>query len=325
MKRLDTFNRLSNLSFKDGLPKIEKLRLMADVLWERIKYGTEIQDYFQYEFFKLKNRERRNYMTLTKLRYIMRMCNDPSKRIIFDDKALFNQTFSDYLYRDWLDLTVASYQEFEDFIRKHPLFFVKARMGMFGKHAGKYVAGEHGGTAGIQVLYKDLQEKGCLVEELISQHPLLENFNNSSVNTLRIVTLLSSEKKLKIMSAVLRIGRAGKTVDNFHYFGIAATVDVDTGIVNSPGIDREFKRYIVHPDSKEQIIGFRIPSWDKAVDLISRAALEVPEVRYIGWDVAIDSNGKAQLIEGNYGADPDITQIPCRVGKWPEFEKEIKK
>lgn len=148
-------------------------------------------------------------------------------------------------------------------------------------------------------------------------------FNSSSVNTLRMVTLLCADGKPKVVVGVLRIGRAGKTADNFHHYWITTTIDVENGIVNAPGIDREFKRYIVHPDSGEQIIGFNIPCWDKATELVRQAALVIPEVRYVGWDVAIDSDGNTQLIEGNYGADPDVTQMPCREGKWPAFRKEL--
>lgn len=73
---------------------------MMDVLWERLRYKTEMQDYFQYEFYKLKNSERRQYMTFTKLRYTMKACNDPSKRSLFDDKVLFKQVFADYTNRE---------------------------------------------------------------------------------------------------------------------------------------------------------------------------------------------------------------------------------
>lgn len=323
MGRLDTFNRLSKLSFHRDLSGFEKAGVMLDVLWERLKYGTEIQDYFQYEFFNLKNRERRKYMTFSKLRETMHTCNDQSKREVFDDKALFNEMFSEYLYRDWLDVTTASFAEFQTFARKHGSFFAKARSGMFGKNAGRFDLDANSTEAQEKALYEQLKENGCIIEQLIAQHPLLERFNKSSVNTLRIVTLRCSDGKPKVMAGVLRIGRAGKTADNFHHYGIAATIDVEHGIVNSPGIDREFTRYIVHPDSGEKIIGFEIPSWDKVVDIVSRAAMVVPEVRYVGWDVAIDSDGNTQLIEGNYGADPDVTQMPCREGKWPAFRKEL--
>lgn len=325
MRRWDTFNHLAQLSFHRPLSAGEKTVLIMDLMWERLKYGTEIQDYFQYEFFNLKSRERRKYMTFSKLRYTMKICNDPTKREEFDDKAVFNNTFSEFLYREWLDVTTASFDQFKEFVQKHPAFFAKARSGMFGKDAEKYDVDSHRSEVETKALFAKLKRNGCIIEQLISQHPLLEKYNKSSVNTLRVVTLRCADGNPKVMAGVLRIGRAGKTADNFHHNGIAATIDVATGIVNSLGIDREFKRYVIHPDSGEKIIGFVIPSWDKVVDIVSRAAMVVPEVRYIGWDVAIDAEGNAQLIEGNYGADPDVTQMPCRTGKWLQFKQEVEK
>lgn len=319
MSRLDTFNRLAKLSFGDKLTTGEKVKLMADVLWERLFYKTEIQDYFQYEFYKLRNAERRTYMTFSKLRYTMSVCNDFSKRNVFDDKALFNRTFADYIHRDWLDATEATFNEFKEFIEKHPMFFAKARSGMFGKNAGKYDSRDRD----PKELYEQLRKDGCLVEELIAQHEELKEFNPDSVNTMRVVTLFCADGQPKVMGGVLRIGRKGKSADNFHHHGLAATIDVDSGIVNAPAIDRGFKRYIIHPDSKKQIIGFNVPAWDKVTDLVKKAAKVEPSVRYVGWDVAVDDKGNVQLIEGNFGADPDVTQMPCRIGKWPLFEKEI--
>src|SRR5699024_8847509 len=141
MGRIDTFNRLLELSFQKPLPAVVKIGLMVDICWERLWYGTEMQDYFQYEFYNLKNRERSKYMTFSKLRYTMHIYNINQKLIIFDDKTLFNQQFREYLYRDWLDVTTASFDQFQKFVDKHPVFFSKARSGMFGKYAGKYDTG----------------------------------------------------------------------------------------------------------------------------------------------------------------------------------------
>lgn len=324
MGRFNTFNHLAQLSFHRDLSVMEKIGLMIDVLWEHVRYGTEIQDYFQYEFFNLKNKERRNYMTFSKLRYTMRICNDLDKREIFDDKALFNKTFKEFLNRDWLDITSATFEEFQEFIGKHPMFFAKARTGMFGKYAGRYEADTHKTETETRQLFEQLKTNSCIIEQIITQHPTLKKFNETSVNTLRVVTLRCADGNPKVMAGVLRIGRKGKTADNFHHYGIAATIDVATGIVDSWGIDREFKRYLIHPDTGERIIGFEIPSWDKVVDIVSRAAMVVPEVRYVGWDVAVDGAGNVQLIEGNFGADPDVTQMPCRIGRWPLFDCELK-
>ena len=218
MKRIDTFNRLLALSFREQLPINVKIMMMIDVLWERLRYGTEIQDYFQYEFYKLKNRERRNYMTFSKLRYTMQVCNDPKKRDIFDNKALFNYKFGKHLCRDWLDLTTASFNQFLVFTKKHPEFFAKARSGMFGKNAGRYDVSTYRTQDETEILFERLKANGCIVEQIIKQHPSLEKFNKTSVNTLRVVTLLCANGMPMVMAGVLRIGRAGKPADNFHHY-----------------------------------------------------------------------------------------------------------
>ena len=119
MGRLNTFNQFLQRCFPERVSALEKMRLMGDVFSERILHGTELQDYFQYEFYNLKSRERRKYMTFSKLRKTIRICNDPEKRSIFDDKALFNQTFSKYIRRDWLNMQEASIEEFRSFLEKH--------------------------------------------------------------------------------------------------------------------------------------------------------------------------------------------------------------
>lgn len=145
-------------------------------------------------------------------------------------------------------------------------------------------------------------------------------FNNTAVNTIRVVTLICADDSVRIMAAVLRLSRKGKFADNFHHDGIASLIDVETGIVNTTGVDRKWNRYTIHPDSRKPIVGFQIPRWFEVVDMVKKAARVHPEVRYVGWDVTIKSSGEIVLIEGNPGADPDVTQIEDQVGKWPLYE-----
>jgi hypothetical protein len=56
------------------------------------------------------------------------------------------------------------------------------------------------------------------------------------------------------------------------------------------------------------MLGFVVPNYDIAVDAVKRAAKVVPDVRYIGWDVAITPEG-CELIEANHDADPNFHQL----------------
>lgn len=49
-----------------------------------------------------------------------------------------------------------------------------------------------------------------VVQEAIAQHPQLSAINESSVNTVRILSLMRTDGTVKVYSSVLRIGRRGK-------------------------------------------------------------------------------------------------------------------
>ena len=61
--------------------------------------------------------------------------------------------------------------------------------------------------------------------------------------------------------------------------------------------------------------------------LVKRAALTVPELGYIGWDVAVTEKGPV-IIEANHFPGHDIYQFqvhlgPDRIGLAPRFDKAI--
>ena len=53
----------------------------------------------------------------------------------------------------------------------------------------------------------------------------MARFNKSSVNTLRVTTLVCADGSVKVVTAVFRVGRQGKVADNFHHYGLAALID----------------------------------------------------------------------------------------------------
>src|SRR5699024_2844236 len=169
-------------------------------------------------------------------------------------------------------------------------------------------------------LYKELKNENSIIEELIVQHKDLAEFNPTSVNTLRVVTLFCPDGEVRVMTANLRVGNGLRYADNFHHNGIATLLNVNTGIVVTSGIDMNFNRYMIHQVSGKQIIGFKVPYWDEVVKTVKKVAKVTPTVGYVGWDVAIGENGEIIILEGNAAADPDISQMPDQIGKWPLYE-----
>ncbi|AIF44548.1 sugar-transfer associated ATP-grasp domain-containing protein [Virgibacillus sp. SK37] len=297
-----------------------KIYITVDFLTTVLIYGAGVNDYLQYKFYKRRHSDRKEFIVYKKRMKIVKTFNSKEDRMIFDSKEKFNKTFSEFIGRDWLSTQETSYHEFNEFTNRVREFIVKPSAGSHGK--GIRVIN----TKDIKdrrTLFEELKKEDALLEEVIKQLDELAAFNPTSVNTLRVVTLLCPDNKVRVMTANLRMGNGEKHADNFHHNGIASLLDVETGIVVTKGIDRKMNPYIIHPYTGKQIIGFQIPLWNKVIDTVSRAAQLVPSVGYVGWDVAISKDGTILLIEGNAAADPDISQIPDQIGKWPLYKKYV--
>jgi hypothetical protein len=118
-------------------------------------------------------------------------------------------------------------------------------------------------------------------------------------------------------------------VDNLHAGGLACPIDLETGVITAPGYSvymGEPRTHLVHPDSKHPLEGFQMPMHKEAMALVCEAAKRVPQVGYVGWDLAITDNGPV-LIEGNPFPGHDILQLPAHtpdgIGVLPHFRKYI--
>ena len=82
--------------------------------------------------------------------------------------------------------------------------------------------------------------------------------------------------------------------------------------------------YTKHPLTNKDIIGITIPKWKEIKELCETAALEIPEVGYVGWDVCVGKD-KCFFIEGNEFPVHDLYQLPphrnSNIGLLPLFKK----
>ena len=75
-------------------------------------------------------------------------------------------------------------------------------------------------------------------------------------------------------------------------------IDWKTGRITTGALGSDRKYYPAHPDSGVIFTGYEIPFFHDALTLVMKAAQEIPEIRYIGWDIAISANGPV-VIEAN--------------------------
>lgn len=281
--------------------------------------GFSDDDYFDFELYNKEPDIRDTFVDRDYRFYVYEMCTPVKHRKKFWRKANFNRIFSEFVHRDWVYAYDAEFEDFKAFVEKHDRFFVKPVGKSGGVDAGIICRDEDT----IENLYQHCKEKRLIAEEIIEQHQELAAFNESTLNTIRVVTFLPKDKIPRIMMATARFGRAGSVVDNFHASGMGATVDVETGMIISEAINQNHVRTAIHPDSKKMIVGFQYPEWEKIVETVKRAVLVVPQVRHVGWDIAVTKDGQIEIVEGNSRPGIDVLQAADQIGRKYLYEPYV--
>ena len=308
------FETVDLINKKEGITKIH---LLLDIIYCGFKYQAGYSDYKLYEMYKMNSKEKATVITRGVNNNYIKTLNNKEYISYFSDKIKFNDTFKKYLNRDYLSLNEKNYQDFEKFVKKHPTFIAKPVSESCGKGIEKITVTNENKK---EVFKELIESKRYLIEEVATQCETISKLHPSSINTIRVVTM-----KNKVVFAVLRIGNNNNIVDNFNHGGMATTIDITTGRINYPAIDKVGNLYEVHPLTKEKIVGIKIHNWDEIKKLCVEASKIVPEVGYVGWDVC-DGEKKPFLIEANEFPGYDVYQLPPHrplpnIGLKPEFDK----
>lgn len=141
-----------------------------------------------------------------------------------------------------------------------------------------------------------------LFEGLVQQTKQFAQLNESSVNTVRFMTALYPNGEAKIIATFIKIGRAGKCVDNAGDGGnVDVCVDTETGEIKyAIQYDgwRKIKDIESHPDSGNQLNGIVIENWEKIKADVIKFQQAFPYCKAAGWDIAITDEGPV-VIEVN--------------------------
>ena len=88
-------------------------------------------------------------------------------------------------------------------------------------------------------------------------------------------------------------------------------------------MDKKKHIYETHPVTGCEIPGFQFPYWNEVLEMCKKASFEIPEVGYIGWDVAITPTGPV-FVEGNELPGYNLYQLPIHtpdnIGAMPKFD-----
>ncbi|MBQ4047275.1 MAG: hypothetical protein IJC93_02775 [Clostridia bacterium] len=279
-----------------------------DMLRCAMRYTAAPADYALFEFWGLTKEQRKTYVTRGINDRLVKKYNDRSLWHVFDNKNEFNERYAKYVGREWIHLGSSDFEAFDAFLSRHDCVFYKPLSLSCGWGIEKIDVAD---IADRKELFETLKKKGDgLIEERIVQHPEMDRMFAGSVNTIRLVTI-NNGSEVAVVFAFLRVGN-GKFVDNLNSGGMAAPIDPATGVVTHPGADKDYKAYDVHPATGTPFVGFTIPRFREAVEMVQEAALIEPRMGYVGWDVAVTPNGLC-LVEANSFPGHDILQLPPHV------------
>lgn len=158
-----------------------------------------------------------------------------------------------------------------------------------------------------------------VVQKIVKQHKFLSYFNETSVNIIRITSVLI-RGEVYILSGILRIGAPGSFCDHLGF------KEESPRII---GLDEngKLKPFCVDPDKVivyqdvfgKKIIG-AVPFYNKIKKMVCKQHMQFIHHKIIGWDITIDNNDEIICIEYNSNI-PGIIQSQMVCG--PIFALKI--
>ncbi len=282
------------------------IRWKSVMLWNLIRYGARPIDYVRFEFYRKNSYEKDRYMTIYRYFSIVKRLQKEVPKELRGDKIGEYKYFNKFIKRDWIEVTKNTEEStIREFITKHKVVIAKPNNGEQGKGVMKISDGD-------KTLISDflIERKNCdyVLEECLKNAPEIDVINPTSLNTVRVYSFMDGSGNVRILGVMLRVGAPGSHVDNWGSGGVGYNFDIETGICNMPGKDKRNKKYLFHPGSNIQMIGFKLHNYYNLVEYIENLCHYCPNARFVGWDIAVTPNG-FDLVEMNCPGGHDFLQV----------------
>ena len=268
-----------------------RISIFADMCLCYLLFGAVYTDYLLFGFDMLPLRAKKDYLTRTRLHKLLLWANPPAACEVVGSKYRFYQQYHEYMGRRMIRCDAAE-AELDGFLAENPRFFLKPDGGTGGEGVHEVRREDYGSNAELKAYLRSC--KDCVLEQVITQHPLLARFNPDSVNTLRIVRLCTGAEP-ELVFCALQIGRRGRRVDNLCAGGMVCAVDTRRGCVCSDAFDNDGDRWPTHPDDADTVFnGMTVPCLAEALALSSAAAQRLYReagLRLVGFDIAVTPEG----------------------------------
>lgn len=272
---------------------ITENQLVEDMIYCLHRFGFNYEEYFWFKLYNLSTYGREGFISdKMRFEYYIEL-NSKDGMSLLRDKWRSYMRMKDFYKRDCCAVYDSEDKyKYDDFITKHPVFFYKPLTSDSAKNCCTMNSFENS--------FDELMKNGSFImEELIQQNGDFAEFYPDAVNLIRIPVLTTKDGRVHLMGPFLTLGKDGMKAVNAGQGGIVATIDSDSGVVVGNGwVEKTDEEYFFHPQSNKRINGYKIPDWDKAVEICKQASKLIPECKYIGFDLAQTNDGWV-IIEAN--------------------------
>lgn len=283
-----------------------KILYLIDWIISYFFHGASPNDYFEYSIYEKSNILRKNIITYRRHNKIDRKYNNYDKDTsIIGNKAKFLKILDEDIKREYVCSGDCTLHELLKFLENKGTVVFKPVSLCKGEGVVKLL-NNHQSKSFIKEKY--LTGLDFIIEEIIKPHKAISMINPNCVNSLRIYTFLKEDGCVEILGAFLKTPSRDSFVDNIAVDGIVFPIELNYGIIKLPG--KAFlnnSKVYFHPLTGIKMIGFEIPHFKKAIDLVKKCSKKFENFRYLGWDIAI-TNNSVEIIEANLSPDPRILQ-----------------
>lgn len=261
--------------------------------------------------------------------YISQYFNDWAASEQMDNKCYYQTYFPNIRQADtfvykahglWFDGSrrPISKLQAEKLVKSEPVYFMKVANASFGGH-GVFFCDSEEERDRMWRKANGLDED-AVFQRPIKQHPAISEIYPDSVNTIRVISLLSQDG-VKIYSSVLRMGEGGSKTDNVSSGGMSCGITED-GHLKKYAYSGAGDRYEAHPDTQTVFENREIPCMAEIRKLVCENHPILPHFRLISWDFAVDENTQPVLIEVNL----DYGGLDChQLNNGPLFGEDTEK
>lgn len=279
--------------------KRSKPFVLADMVYNYLFYDVFPQEYYHYGFYKKSAKDKRTYFTTRQYcRRRKELSKSDYENVIFLDKYIFSKVFHDFYGRKCMLITKDTDKKaVMDFMQETKKAVYKPLVACEGEGIKSYSVDDYNS---VEELCEAMlsANKGGILDEWLVQSEDMNKFYDKGVNCIRIYTFLH-DGYFEFLDAKVSFGTNSDIVNATLGGNLFATVDVKTGVITSDLTDYTLALYKEHPVTHFNAKGTQLPCWESVLELAKKAAYRVPQVAYVGWDIALTTKGPV-LIEGNH-------------------------